>query len=177
MKAHWRYLKYVLRHKWYVFVAGRALGLPIWQLLIHDLSKFSRAEWTPYVDYFYGSWPREDNDAYERHAFQAAWRHHWQHNPHHPELWAGGPDGDPYKRVQMPLRFVAEMVADWYGAAMAQGKEDCWAWYRKNYDRYPITLDTHEYVEGYLLRLQDAGLIKSEWAGPDPGPSDFKASA
>lgn len=164
MMAHLQYLSYVLRHKWHVFVAGRALGLPLWQLLVHDLSKFGAAEWGPYVAHFYSGRPKAEMQA----AFDRAWAHHWRHNSHHPELWAGGPGGDPYKRVPMPAGYLAEMVADWYGAAMAQGKEDCWQWYRKNHDRYPITLDAHEYVEGRLLALQDAGLIKSEWAGPDP---------
>jgi hypothetical protein len=165
---HLRYLWYVLRHKWFVFVAGRVLGVPLWQLLIHDLSKFSSAEWGPYVRRFYGGCGGVLDKAADSEEFRQAWAHHWQNNPHHPELWAGGEHGDPYKRAPMPARFLAEMVADWYGAAMAQGKEDCWAWYRKNRDRYPITLDAHEYVEGRLMALQDAGLIKSEWAGPDP---------
>lgn len=164
MKPHLQYLWYVLRHKLYVFIAGRVLGVPLWQLLIHDLSKFSPAEWGPYVEHFYSGRPKAETQA----AFDRAWEHHWRHNPHHPELWVGGPGGDPSKHVAMPARFVAEMVADWYGAAMAQGKEDCWAWYRKNRDRYPITDAAHAYVEACLLRLQDEGLIKSEWAGPDP---------
>jgi hypothetical protein len=168
MKPHLRYLSYVLRHKWYVFEAGRVLGLPIWQLLIHDLSKFSRAEWGPYVRRFFGGRGGVLDKSADPEEFNQAWAHHWQNNPHHPELWAGGPEGDPYKRVPMPARFLAEMVADWYGASRAQGKEDCWAWYRKNKARYPITADAHVYVEECLLALQDAGLIKSEWAGPDP---------
>jgi hypothetical protein len=167
MQAHIKYLFYVLRHKWYVFQAGRVLGVPLWQLIIHDLSKFSRAEWGPYVRRFYGGRGGVLDKAADSEEFRQAWAHHWQYNPHHPELWAGGEQGDPYKRVPMPARFVAEMVADWYGAAMAQGKEDCWAWYRKNRDRYPIRDEAHKYVEECLLTLQDAGLIRSEFAGPD----------
>lgn len=57
MMPHLRYLWYVLRHKWYVFQAGRVLKVPVWQLLMHDLSKFTPAEWFPYVAYFYGPGP------------------------------------------------------------------------------------------------------------------------
>lgn len=57
MTPHLRYLRYVLLHKWYVLRAGIVVGgwsLPwLWRLLVHDLSKFSRAEWTPYVVNFY----------------------------------------------------------------------------------------------------------------------------
>lgn len=176
MKSHLQYLWYVLRHKWFVLVAGHVLGVPLWQLLIHDLSKFSRAEWGPYVRRFYGGRGGALDKAADPEDFKQAWAHHWQHNPHHPELWAGGEQGDPYKRVRMPERFVAEMVADWYGAARAQGKEDCWAWYRKNHDRYPITNETHAEVQAYLTVLTDAELITSEFAGPDPNPFDPRGS-
>ena len=47
MKAHLRYLGYVLRHKWFVLVAGLKVGAPLWRLLIHDWSKFTAAEWGP----------------------------------------------------------------------------------------------------------------------------------
>lgn len=181
MKTHWNYLWYVLRHKWYVFVAGRALGLPVSQLLIHDLSKFSRTEWGPYARRFFGGRGGVMDKAADPEEFRRAWTHHWQHNPHHPEYWA------PFKtlidveteaytnRGPMPDLYIREMVADWYGAGMAQGKPDCWAWYRQNRDRYPITEEAHAAVERYLLALTDAGLIPWEFAGPDPNPSEFRS--
>lgn len=64
MTAHLRYLKYVVLHKLYVLRAGLAIrkhvGIEVnmlawlWRLLVHDLSKFGRAEWGPYVAMFYG---------------------------------------------------------------------------------------------------------------------------
>jgi uncharacterized protein DUF5662 len=131
--AHLRYLSYVLRHKWHVFYAGLFLGVPLWRLIIHDLSKFSRAEWTPYVDYFFGAWwPKEDNDHPVRHAFELAWRHHWEHNPHHWNYWYRPEEDGTLRANWMPPTYVREMVADWYGAGMAQGKPDVAAWYQAN---------------------------------------------
>lgn len=40
MHFHLRYLSYVLRHKWYVAVAGIALGVPLWRLVLHDWTTF-----------------------------------------------------------------------------------------------------------------------------------------
>lgn len=61
MRAHLRYLRYVLLHKLYVLRAGiiiNGYSIPwLWRLLMHDRSKFSRAEWTPYVCMFYGPPP------------------------------------------------------------------------------------------------------------------------
>lgn len=55
---HWKYLRYVILHKLYVARAGVIINgwsLPwLWRLLVHDLSKFSRTEWGPYVRQFYG---------------------------------------------------------------------------------------------------------------------------
>jgi hypothetical protein len=38
---HVRYLSYVVRHKWFVLLAGIKTGAPLWRLLIHDWSKFA----------------------------------------------------------------------------------------------------------------------------------------
>jgi hypothetical protein len=66
VRPHLKYLRYVLLHKFYVLRAGLAIRKVIgdtgkevfvawlWRLLVHDLSKFGRAEWSPYVANFYG---------------------------------------------------------------------------------------------------------------------------
>jgi hypothetical protein len=54
MKKHFQYLSYVVRHKWFVLLAGLRTGAPLWRLIIHDWSKFLPCEWFPYVNYFYG---------------------------------------------------------------------------------------------------------------------------
>ena len=53
MGKHWRYLVYLARHKWYVFMAGLRVGVPLWRLVVHDWSKFLPSEWFGYVDNFY----------------------------------------------------------------------------------------------------------------------------
>lgn len=57
MRKHWRYLVYLARHKWYVFVAGLRLDVPLWRLIVHDWSKFLPSEWVGYVDNFYAERP------------------------------------------------------------------------------------------------------------------------
>jgi len=54
VKAHLQYLRYLMRHKWFVFVACWRLGVPLHQAIIHDWSKFLPGEWFPYVRFFYG---------------------------------------------------------------------------------------------------------------------------
>jgi hypothetical protein len=51
---HFAYLRYVLRHKRYVYVACRLLGVSFWRAVIHDWTKFRPSEWGPYASHFYG---------------------------------------------------------------------------------------------------------------------------
>jgi uncharacterized protein DUF5662 len=94
MKAHFQYLSYVLRHKWFVFVACRSISVGFWQAIIHDWSKFRPREWFPYVDYFYrrGGKGKHSNagGAYSPgcdDAFDTAWLFHQHANPHHHQHW------------------------------------------------------------------------------------------
>jgi hypothetical protein len=87
MRAHLRYLRYVILHKLRVYQAGRRLGVSVWQLLVHDLSKFSRVEWGPYVASFYGPWKYSERPPEVVAAFDAAWLHHQHANPHHWQHW------------------------------------------------------------------------------------------
>lgn len=49
---YWKYLRYLLRHRWFVMLACFREGL-YWQGLIHDWSKFLPSEFLPYARYFY----------------------------------------------------------------------------------------------------------------------------
>lgn len=121
-KPHLKYASYVVRHKWFVLLAGLRTGAPIWRLVIHDWSKLTPAEWFPYVQTFYGA-PRP-------HAFDHAWLHHQHRNPHHWQHWLLREDGGATKTLRMPEKFVREMVADWMGAGRAiTGRWDVAGWY------------------------------------------------
>jgi hypothetical protein len=200
MKAHWRYLIYVLRHKWFVLVAGLRLRVSLIQLITHDWSKFLPSEWGPYVAYFYGDLPEHDPEdpckwmrrgyygptkADAQAAFDVAWNYHQKRQPHHWQYWLlttdqpratwvitstdGGmryagvanyelfPDrnfaemsasGEQAHQdaewlrtilnrapvpLQMPERYVREMVADWMGAGRAiTGRWEVAQWYARS---------------------------------------------
>ncbi len=163
MLAHWRYFKYVARHKWYVYLGCRIVRVSFWQALIHDLSKFRPSEWNPYVEYFYARPSRPigagvtgymhkpgDDD-----AFDYAWLLHQHRNPHHWQHWCLRRDTGEYTCLPMPNKYAGEMVADWYGAGMAQGKPDIRAWYAANRDKIILHPDTRAWVDMYLERLPE----------------------
>lgn len=103
IKSHWQYLRYVIRHKWFVFLASFKVGAPIWIAVLHDWDKFLPDEWFAYVAYFYGPKVQDGgwfilNDKNERipkmiappdvqRAFDYAWNLHQKRNKHHWQFW------------------------------------------------------------------------------------------
>jgi hypothetical protein len=152
MKAHLRYLSYVIRHKWFVLCAGLKTDAPIWRLLIHDWSKFTLVEWFPYVEQFYGPGLTRDTAQAVRDRrqsnFDTAWLHHQHRNPHHWQHWVLRQDDGALKVLEMPESFAREMVADWMGAGRAiTGEWGVRAWYEKNRWKIQLHETTRRLVE------------------------------
>jgi hypothetical protein len=87
MIASLRFLHATIVHKYHVYCAGRRLGVGIWQLLIHDLSKFRPSEFVPYGKFFYSmqgaGWLKAvPHNDYRPHMLHA-WLRHIQRNAHH----------------------------------------------------------------------------------------------
>lgn len=171
MKKHWQYLKYVLRHKAFVFVAGLQTGAPIWRLIIHDWTKFMPCEWFAYVNYFYGNHPKFETlspgqkyghpfsltQDYWSARFDHAWNHHQKANKHHWQYWLLTNDSDDpkHKSLQMPDKYVLEMVADWMGAGRAiTGKWEVFNWYQENKGKIMLQESTRERVESLLGSIE-----------------------
>jgi hypothetical protein len=168
MRPHVQYLRYVLRHKWFVFLAGLELGVPLWQLIVHDYTKFLPCEWFAYAAYFYGGphRPLAEMTHYEKThywdiawrrskegvqaAFDIAWNHHQKANPHHWQYWVLLMDDGGIVTLPMPDRFLREMVADWQGVGRALGKPDTRAWYEANKGKMQLAPLSRARVEGLL---------------------------
>ncbi len=154
---HLKYLSYVVRHKWFVFVECCKLGIP-WRGLTHDLSKFLPSEWFPYVEHFYGSGTgiktgRDSTGYYKagasgKDAFDFAWLLHQKRNRHHWQWWMLPMDQDEDRTFEMPIKYRLEMLADWRGAGRAQGNPDVAGWYAKNGQKMTLGPKTREWIEG-----------------------------
>ena len=149
-KKHLEYLKYLLKHKYYVGIQCVKLGL-VWQAIAHDLSKFLPREWIPYVEHFYGRNP----DAYKE-EFDLAWLLHQHKNPHHHhQYWILKKDDGSLQPIPMPQKYILEMLCDWWGAGRALGKEGGWEevknWYSTDREKMLLHESTRREVE-YFLR-------------------------
>lgn len=155
LNPHWQYLKYVLRHKWFVFRSGLKLGVPLYLLILHDISKFRPSEWFPYVHYFYGRPKLKDGYIHtpgSDGSFDLAWLKHQKRNKHHWQWWVLIYDNNVEpKTIEMPDRYMREMLADWMGAGMAQGKPDTLAWWMKNKPHIMLHAGTAQWIERKLL--------------------------
>lgn len=162
---HLKYLRYLVRHKWFVALACFRLGL-YWRGIKHDWSKFLPSEWFPYVEYFYGAKPYSPDQRRQcfnatgcllptaedrQQEFDRAWLLHQHRNSHHWQHHILRNDDGTTVCLPMPLEDVWEMLADWEGAGLAiTGKRDTLAWYSKNRDRIQLERSTRDYVDAFL---------------------------
>jgi len=171
MIIYFKYLNYVIRHKWFVFIECCKVG-KIWRGIWHDMSKFRPDEFIPYARYFYGDWP--DYNSIKKHlswypykytkeaiqeAFDLAWLKHQHRNPHHWQYWVLREDDGGTKLIDMKSEYVDEMLADWKGAGRAiTGKNDpaeYRTWYLKNYNKIKLSENIRIVVDNLLDVWED----------------------
>ena len=146
MGRNWLYLKYVVRHKWFVLLASWRIGAPLLPAILHDLSKFRPSEWFPYSATFYS---QDGTSQYnETSSFNRVWLMHQHRNPHHWQYWVLRMDCGDTVPIEIPRRYVVEMVADWMGAGRAiTGRWECSEWYAKNRDKIILHDNTRRLVD------------------------------
>lgn len=124
MSSFFGHLSTVNEHRRHVCYACFKMGI-YWQGLTHDLSKYTPAEFWPGVKYFLGD---KSPTVAERQTkgYSSAWMHHKGRNKHHFEYWVDytGRNRAEVAPVKMPLKYVAEMVADRYAACRTYRKEN-----------------------------------------------------
>lgn len=150
-----KYLNYLLRHKWFVFLACARRGL-FWLGIIHDWSKFLPDEFIPYARHFYGhSGIKEGRDETGYYkptntgdkAFDFAWMLHQKRNKHHWQWWVLPEEQDGCIVLKMLYPYSLEMVCDWIGAGRAQRTKGVQSWYKRNGRKLQLHEATRACVE------------------------------
>jgi len=167
VRMYWKYLKYIIRHKWFVFVECCQISKdPKYKIklfflgIVHDWSKLRLSEFIPYARYFYGNYPEHKNMVWQTtkyphlykqdidRAFDKAWLYHIHRNKHHWQHWLLQEDDGPQKNIPVPIKYLLEMVADWKGAGRAiNGKDDTDKWYEKNKHIINLNCINKKFVE------------------------------
>lgn len=181
MSHHLKFAVHLFRHKWFVLRAGLRLKVPLWRLLIHDLTKLLPSEWRGHAQYQFGL--RTETS---RLAFYRAARAHHERNKHHWQKWAviyaSQPDDDPFVHhwpyalirdngtivcskcgvalqsklhgMEIPDNYIREMVADWAGSRRARhGTWDIDAWWEEHGQLITLGRETRQRVEILVSRL------------------------
>lgn len=162
------YLKYILKHKYYVMISCFNHRM-IWRGVLHDLSKFRPSEFIPYAQYFYnkdGSKKdiRDESGYYKATGtpdikFNFAWLLHQKRNRHHWQWWILPEDDGGIKVMSMTPEFRKEMLCDWIGAGRACGSikspdDDMYLetreWYKKNKCNMVLHTETRAWIETRL---------------------------
>ena len=147
-----RYLWYILRHKWYVFVECCKLGIP-WLGIIHDWTRFYPGEFFPRARFLYGGEAVRDETGYYspsapgNEAYYFSWFLHQKRSRHHWQWWILPKDNGGTMIFPMSSRYRREMLADMRGAGRAQGKPDIVNFYRANADKMQLHPETREWLE------------------------------
>ena len=116
----------------------------------HDQSKYSKEEFDGYRMRFFPINRKEKSEGYE--AFNAAWRHHKENNPHHWEcpLWY-----DEFRRVAkkpMDPVYAYEMVCDWQAMGIKFGNT-CLEFFNKSKNSIIIAPETYKLVVKIMNEL------------------------
>lgn len=165
MSAFFKYTKYLLKHKWYVFKAGRKLKVPFLRLLLHDISKFRPSEFFAYMNQFYGKVldPHDIKKFRREYKFDKAWLLHQKRNPHHYQYWTLIKDTGELVHIQIPQVVLREMVADWMGAGMAiHGKDDLNDWFIMRESKIKESMHLHSFYRLCLI-LHEVGVTTNEY--------------
>ena len=157
----------ITHHKWVVMKGCFRVGL-YKQGLLHDMSKYSWAEFKTGVQYYQGN--RSPNAAEkEEKGYSSAWLHHKGRNKHHFEYWmdvAMKKDNWKVIGVKMPVKYLVEMVMDRIAACkIYQGKnytDDMpYAYFERSKEYITMHPETKEMLDKILMMLKEKGEKKT----------------
>ena len=148
-----KYLKYVLIHKYYVFLEACKLGIP-WRGLVHDLSKFSLAEWKPRVQGFSNKCLKRDDGTFDlseaNNELITGIVKHYHKNPHHWQWWVALLETGNKVILPMSDEYRKEMLADWLAVSRMPDRLDVIPWYLQNKENVLLHPETRQWIEAQL---------------------------
>lgn len=112
MSNFFKHFRLITKHRHKVFRLCCKCGL-FWQGLVHDLSKYSRAEFWESAKYYTGE-HSPISECREKNGYSYAWIHHKNRNKHHIEYWY---DEENKIQMNMPYRYAVECICDKIAAA------------------------------------------------------------
>lgn len=139
IKNYIKCILHILKHKYFVFIQCCKFNIPI-RGLLHDLSKFIPDEFFSYAKFNFLGVSRKVS------KIDYGTLYHFHRNKHHWTYWVLILDSGEPCPLEMPEKYVYEMVADWIGAGRSKGN-DLKYWYSKNKDRMILHDKTKDLID------------------------------
>lgn len=137
------------------------------QGLLHDMSKYMPSEFIQGCMYYQDGKRSPNNGEREDKGYSFAWLHHKGRNRHHFEFWLDyslhpSRDEYPLQAVQMPRKYVAEMLMDRISASKNYNKEtytqhDPLQYFERGRGHYLLHPQTSRELHGMLRILDQRG--------------------
>jgi len=154
--------------KWYQKLVVEYYSISLIDIDLHDSIKFQEPEYTPYVYLTWNYYCKDHNIFFEvspelQEKMNKATIHHITHQAHHPEYWDSNFNSSMFNQedrdkpavnivnsTSMPLKYVLEMLADWFSMSEEKGT-DPWEWANKNVNiRWRFTPEQINLIESAL---------------------------
>lgn len=121
--------------------------------LLHDLSKYSPAEFFESIKYYDGKISPIEKCKAEN-GWSKAWLHHRGRNKHHWEYWIDNINNGYPEAILIPYEYAVEMLCDYIGAGQAyQGKdwtpEKEYEWWNKKKNNVLM----HPVIENFISKM------------------------
>lgn len=117
----------------------------------HDESKYSKDEWDTYLNYFCP----DENHPKDEDTFDSAWLHHQHNNPHYWQYWILQRDSGDQVALDMPEKYVIEMLCDWSFFRYKNPESTTNKWYNDNKDKMILSKNTIKLIEKYIDLLKE----------------------
>lgn len=136
------HLRVVFIHKYYVMKYCFRLGL-YYRGIVHDMSKFSKAELLPSARFFTGTMSPQVMERKEYDGYSYMSVHHCNRNTHHYQYHVDFSEGE-IRITYMPLYDVLEMFCDSLAASIVYSGKG-------HYERSIPYAYFHEHMNGYAM--------------------------
>lgn len=151
IKNAYKFAKYLLTHKYYVLKHRKTFGVPFFQALAHDMSKFNPIDFFTYISYFYLTKEEKRAIIPLRKKYLRARTTHVYKKPHHWQYWATY-EYDKLVLLEVPEKYVREMALDMVSAAISKNTGSHYRWYLKHHDKIRLHPKSKKLLEKLLRK-------------------------
>jgi hypothetical protein len=145
------------RHKWYVMLELFRNGYYMLGL-IHDWNKYIPWVVAGYTSYSKGDYNKgRDKSGYYRPytdcpKFNIALHYHVTHSKHHWQYWSMQVDAEGAIPFDIPEKYIIEMLCDWTGASIANGRGRTGAkdWWISNSGKLILHDNVRKYIDRFF---------------------------